>query len=200
MQICHLGFSETIACKDDLVFATGDTCDRTIFVNKGSLFYKKGGLRHGEEACPHLVDKDDRSLLALMKMPSSFSITASRTRSNTSRPYRHPTKMVCQAGDCLSEAALWMPWTNRGDFLSREFSTMGMIQSSTFSDIIQEQQKAYVEAIFYARDFIAWVINNESQCCDLSPPTTVFSRANLDDLEEELANAKSDAPVTTGNT
>jgi len=148
-SLCHNVVSDVLALKNEIVFATGDTCSRMLFVNSGSLNYQYEGLKK-----------------------QSGSLQQSQTEGNFWDAYiiakEMQTEWSLAKGDNLCEGVLWTnKWVNHGELTAHFDSVMLAVDAEAFRDTICNRRDATALGVILARNFADFLKQPNTLVSDL---------------------------------
>eukprot|EP00448_Togula_jolla_P002858 CAMPEP_0170613480 /NCGR_PEP_ID=MMETSP0224-20130122/24297_1 /TAXON_ID=285029 /ORGANISM="Togula jolla, Strain CCCM 725" /LENGTH=716 /DNA_ID=CAMNT_0010939089 /DNA_START=1 /DNA_END=2151 /DNA_ORIENTATION=- len=160
----------------EVVFTTGDLCNKMYFVVDGNVDYFYGATSDLQRTV--VKEKTDRSTVTLTEkakkgsMPAIqlFSVAASvRGYSMTPRPSEKMEQMtggVSVTQGWLCEAALWAIWENQGLCQSTASTVLMLLDATEFAEAAFLYEDAIPRVLLYARRFLQ-MLNDCSSFSDV---------------------------------
>jgi hypothetical protein len=162
-RVCADATKMMIVHEDEVVFAKGDDCCRMLLVVSGMLVYE----HRKPTARP-----SQRQLT-----PKSLKLDA---------PLVEDQERV-SAKQCVSEAALWIEWENRGELTGCKFGSLLAVDAHDFMSVVTLFKDARSRATLYARVFVE-KLRETAKWSDVMPPVKYYM-PNEDEEEVEQTRA-----------
>eukprot|EP00929_Paragymnodinium_shiwhaense_P100080 TRINITY_DN62125_c0_g1_i1.p1 TRINITY_DN62125_c0_g1~~TRINITY_DN62125_c0_g1_i1.p1 ORF type:complete len:996 (+),score=186.86 TRINITY_DN62125_c0_g1_i1:127-3114(+) len=167
--VCRSVVQPIGAIKNEIVFDTGDPCARM-------LFFVKGQMEYGDAISPTVVNvMSSNPPLQRRNSDSStqadsepLSPTSWRDSISTGRLARQKTDLgdmiapkqvnpntavSLSPGKSLSEAALWLEWSNKGRLVAESLSYMYALDAMVFGKAMRQHADVHAITVLYARQF-----------------------------------------------
>eukprot|EP00929_Paragymnodinium_shiwhaense_P123625 TRINITY_DN9770_c0_g1_i2.p1 TRINITY_DN9770_c0_g1~~TRINITY_DN9770_c0_g1_i2.p1 ORF type:complete len:901 (-),score=138.39 TRINITY_DN9770_c0_g1_i2:151-2853(-) len=176
-HICHEAVKLRSALHGEIVFDTGDACSRMLFVSGGKVEYGELAIsvaesldfKAGAEPTDPVARTSSASKpLALLRTrteeiskaisrfrtsQSAVSLKGRRTADSAELSVDSETAEVVSNGGWLSEAALWVNWTNKKSCVAAALSVLHAVEAEPLSQVLSRHADAYAIAHLYAASF-----------------------------------------------
>jgi len=155
-KVCHEAMSEMAVRPHEILFDTGEPCQRMLFVNSGRLEYVKASKEFHQQGA-----RSVQSIRASRRSVNSHMSTDSADSVDTPSDLR--TELGRKAW--LSEASLWTTWMVCGRCVSISNGLVIALHAVEFARVIQVFDDDRNEMCAYAERFVRSM--NEGDPCDL---------------------------------
>eukprot|EP00929_Paragymnodinium_shiwhaense_P068310 TRINITY_DN34328_c0_g1_i1.p1 TRINITY_DN34328_c0_g1~~TRINITY_DN34328_c0_g1_i1.p1 ORF type:complete len:913 (+),score=183.54 TRINITY_DN34328_c0_g1_i1:79-2817(+) len=179
-HICHAAVKQVSPLKGEILFDTGDACSRMLFTVTGKVEYGEPatlGVEASDFSSTSLSSGASESKPVATPASNAFRLLRANSHRVTPQgrgiakwhrpvdfaeiPVDPDSAVSVNNGSWISEAALWVKWTNKKRCAAATLAILYAVDAEALSQVLSRHADAYAVAHLYATLFV-----NELSCAE----------------------------------
>jgi hypothetical protein len=195
-ELCTKVVRPVYAVRDEIVFEEDDICSRMLQLEEGQLSYGSSEALDSKAENDAKMANENEAFCNFDvggiagKSSSSFGPSFTRDFSISSEKSRvnevESFGQLVENGQFVSEAALWVSWSNQGTLLAEGNCRLLEVQSEVLAEMLKTHRSVLTLTVAYARRFRQALADEEILSDILSFDNGLSIRKQLEDVARKL--------------